>query len=698
MAQTTVGKIRFNPRQQWVSGTSYQVDDVVLYKNKVYVCKQANSSTTLPPLNTAQWDNFGGGTFFAGEWSSATTYAVGDIVTQTRQVAYNSRYNKIERDTYVCIQSGANQNPLTQTSFWKKIAQGTTRDKFKWMGGVREGYVGDFKSVWDNTWASVGPLDSFSEFYTPGMSYNSARIMFVNYRYGLMTLGNNTSFSAGAGYTSSTQRVFAECQFSNNSWFDGSLPTSPSTNAPKIVQVEGNMIRNTLVLFDNGEVHYAGVNSNGEAGCGAISTSFTNFVQCGYSNINRTGSTTVLRNKKVIRIASTSDGTQSACSNYALVRNSNDTRELYAWGYNEFGQLGVGDTTSRSVPTLVSFDQVTNGKIINIWATGGSSGQCFFLTDLGRMYAMGFNGQGNLGVGDQTNRLSPTLVFNWGTSTTDRVKRFNTSGGGNDGTRTSFLVIRGDGRLYTWGNNNRGQLAHGHTFSVCFPLQVYASGYSGVTAVVTNANPQNGSPSGAIINNAWNAWLFGGNFGTLYVARGTSNTSNTVTGAGYNAQRQLARAANNTTDSNILVAVQFNNGTALTNVIDVAAHTGSSTTTCVAARRSDGDWYFGGYAGDRGGAWSNGNADTYNIRVQRDPSNAANNYRIKNNLLFAHQNPRNFRFFWKYIPFGNSGSKYGLYINLYNGSIYVTGAYNENNLFEYNGDIQTNIMTKARGL
>jgi alpha-tubulin suppressor-like RCC1 family protein len=29
--------------------------------------------------------------------------------------------------------------------------------------------------------------------------------------------------------------------------------------------------------------------------------------------------------------------------------------ELYAWGYNKFGQLGTGDTTNRLTPQIVGF-------------------------------------------------------------------------------------------------------------------------------------------------------------------------------------------------------------------------------------------------------------------------------------------------------------------------------------------------------
>ena len=55
---------------------------------------------------------------------------------------------------------------------------------------------------------------------------------------------------------------------------------------------------------------------------------------------NKSG-TTALRGKKAIRIASTTGGNTSVnTTNYALIENTNGTRDLYAWGYNGYGQIG----------------------------------------------------------------------------------------------------------------------------------------------------------------------------------------------------------------------------------------------------------------------------------------------------------------------------------------------------------------------
>lgn len=703
MAQSTLSKLRFNPRGSWVASTSYLVDDIVTYKNKYYVCKVANSSATVPPLNTAQFDFIGGGVYQDGEWSNATAYAVGDIITYSRVLPYNAHNNYLEQDSYICIQAGTNQNPATQTAYWKKISTGTMRDKFAYLFGPNEGYAPTHKSTWDAYALAVpgvsyvGMGDSFGEFKTPGTSLaGNGSVQYVNRRYGLIAFGRNTSNNTGTGALSvSSQLQMGEAQFSHLSWFDGSLPTDPNTNAPKLIQIESDGgFDGSLVLFDNGEVHSVGYNVQGAQGHGAT-TLYYNYTQCGYANINKAGATTILRTKKAIRIASSSDGNISTRSNYALIRNNDDTRELYAWGYNGYGQLGQGNTTDYYTPTLVSFDQVTNGKIIEIWSTGGNYASFWFLTDQGKMYAIGYNGNGQLGVGDTTNRNTPTLVKTWGTTSTTGIKKFNTGCGSNSGATVSLLVIRRDNTLWTWGYNGQGQLGHGHTFNVCLPLEVYTAGYGGVTATVTTAAPQNASPSGTKLTDVWNAWTFGGNYGSMYVTRGTADDNNICYSCGYNGYYQLSVAQASTTNYSTLQATQIRNGTALTNVVDLSANTGASSYTNVAVKRSNGEWYFAGYA-NNGGAWASGNTATYNERQATDPDNISGNYRLKNNLLFPHVNSQ-YLSYWKYYPTGHSSNKFGLYVDMSTGRVYNTGYSNDYQISgaNYRGSYW-NVMTKLK--
>src|SRR5262249_49019055 len=69
---------------------------------------------------------------------------------------------------------------------------------------------------------------------------------------------------------------------------------------------------------------------------------------------------------------------------------------VYAWGYNEQGQLALNDFTNRFSPTLTSA-----GRVKQISAGGTHS---MALIDIGQVWVSGDNRFGQLGVGDNANR------------------------------------------------------------------------------------------------------------------------------------------------------------------------------------------------------------------------------------------------------------------------------------------------------
>jgi len=663
MTTINAGSIRYNSAGFWSSSTAYAVDDVITYHNKNYICKVAH--TNVSPDNTTYWENIGGGSYYRGDWTSATTYYAGDIVNYERTLEYNDHYNYKERATYIALRTTVNDNPVTSTSDWKKIAGGNHKKKFLFLSGFNEGYTPGYKSTWDSYAMATGSTlvgmgDSFGTFKTRGTHHSrEGGYGYVNRNYGITVWGRNEYGARASTPNDSGITQPHQVSFTHLSYFDGSLPTTDGS-APKVIQVEAYSGGNMLVLFDNGEVHYGGYNGNGNAGFGETGDPYRMRYQVGYGNINRSGATNVFRDKKAIRIASTSGGDGNvSVTNYALIRDSNDNRTLYTWGYNGYGQQGQGDTTARSVPTTVPFDQTTHGKIIEIWATGGDYGQFFLLTAQGKMFACGYNGNYNLGVGDSTNRSSLTLVKNWGTGT-NSIKKFNTAGGGS---ATSFLVVRRNGTLWTWGYNGYGQLGHNHTYSCALPVQVYTGGYSGASNPVTSSANQ-GTAVGTGFTDCVDAWMMGGNgYQYMYVTRGSSKTSNTTYSCGYNGYYNLSVSQNNTTNYYTLQTTRYNNNSTLTNVVDVTANQGhSSSYMSHAIKRSNNEWYVGGY---NNGWMSIGHRDSYNIRQQQDPTYTASNYRNKNNVLYPKYSDN-----WYPTVMGDSSNKHCMWVDLNDGEVY----------------------------
>ena len=130
---------------------------------------------------------------------------------------------------------------------------------------------------------------------------------------------------------------------------------------------------------------------------------------------------------------------------------------LYCWGWNEYGQLGTGDTASASVPTEAT--AVTSASITPTQVALGQRHTCV-LADNGTVWCWGYNYYGQLGDGTTEDRLTPVQVV----GLTNVIK---ISSGG-----LASCALKDDGTVWCWGYNNQGQLGDGTTFNRSTPVQV----------------------------------------------------------------------------------------------------------------------------------------------------------------------------------------------------------------------------------
>lgn len=133
----------------------------------------------------------------------------------------------------------------------------------------------------------------------------------------------------------------------------------------------------------------------------------------------------------------------------ALTRNG----DIFAWGQNHYGQLGDSTTADRHNPIKVN----TNLKFKQV--VGGSE-HSLALTGNGILYAWGSNEHGQLGNNTQGNHHTPVKV-----NTNIRFKYIAA------GLRHS-LALAEDGTLYAWGLNNDGQLGNGTKEDSYTPIKV----------------------------------------------------------------------------------------------------------------------------------------------------------------------------------------------------------------------------------
>ncbi len=139
-----------------------------------------------------------------------------------------------------------------------------------------------------------------------------------------------------------------------------------------------------------------------------------------------------------------------------------DDGKAYAWGYGLDGQLGNGVSASASVPVAVAmpagvtFVQVAAGADFTL-AVGSDK----------QVYAWGANGYGQLGLDDTAPRSVPTAIKRGAIPSTASISRVAAGDG-------SAAAIDADGGLYTWGLNSMGQLGLGSAISSRVPVAVTA--------------------------------------------------------------------------------------------------------------------------------------------------------------------------------------------------------------------------------
>jgi alpha-tubulin suppressor-like RCC1 family protein len=117
-------------------------------------------------------------------------------------------------------------------------------------------------------------------------------------------------------------------------------------------------------------------------------------------------------------------------------------RTLWAWGYNEYGQLGDDTNTNEKAPVQIGTD--TNWVSI---AAGGA--HTIALKSDGTLWAWGWNIDGQLGDGTYTDKYIPIQI---GTDT----NWVSIAAGG-----VHTIALKSNGTLWAWGDNEYGQLGDG---------------------------------------------------------------------------------------------------------------------------------------------------------------------------------------------------------------------------------------------
>lgn len=141
--------------------------------------------------------------------------------------------------------------------------------------------------------------------------------------------------------------------------------------------------------------------------------------------------------------------------------------KVYCWGANASGQLGTGNATSQANPYDVSTPTALAGKTATSIAVGTST-TCAIAN--GQLFCWGLNTNGQLGINSVISQNLPQNVSTVASTPMAGENVTDVSVGG------GFVCAIADGTLYCWGDNDYGQLGLGNTNQQQLPQSVNASG------------------------------------------------------------------------------------------------------------------------------------------------------------------------------------------------------------------------------
>lgn len=522
-------------------------------------------------------------------YSSNTTYVKQDVVS------YNG-------DSFICILDNTTSvTPTTaNTTNWNLFAQGTqgisnTAGQIIYNNGsglvaLANGTSGQVLTISANTgmpvWANPDVRSSTRVKTLPASSRTSRNTTTYRTHGAIMNDDSLRMWGTGPYY-----------MLGDGANVSRSLPVRAGfpPGFVGVKEVYMGHYYNILVIDLDNKLWIWGYNGYGQ--CGTGNTTDQRVPYCASNNASNS-----IYGKSVTDVAMCL-GTEGLNSYVVLCSDGT----VHGVGYNGYGQLGDGTTTTRN-----NFVQCSGLTGITQIAGGRERYSSYYaVKSNGTLYAWGYNGDGQLGVGNTTsNYYTPTNISaNGSLSGKTIVKAFG-----------GYLVayaLDSAGGLHAWGNGNYGQHGAGNTSTEYTPVQVnssvadlYAGGYDYAMVLIKKTDKTLwGAGYGGYTTNGDTNSTTSGNWIQIPVGntvvkavRGGSGSYNygiallengTVYGWGYNGNGALCTGS---TSSSVNVSTPQLIPTGNRTVTDICCW-GSSSEQAIGMLMDDGQLFVAGYAG-----------------------------------------------------------------------------------------------------
>ena len=162
-------------------------------------------------------------------------------------------------------------------------------------------------------------------------------------------------------------------------------------------------------------------------------------------------------------------GVTAIATSYAHTLALKGDGTVLAWGVNAQGQLGDATTTGRTTPVQV-VGPGGSGVLTGVSAIATGALHSVALLNDGTVWAWGYNNSGQLGDGTTTNRSTPVQVK--GPGGAGYLMGVTAIATGD----SHSVALLNDGTVWAWGENFYGSLGDGSTTKSAAPVQVVEIG------------------------------------------------------------------------------------------------------------------------------------------------------------------------------------------------------------------------------
>jgi len=267
------------------------------------------------------------------------------------------------------------------------------------------------------------PSGYFKKVFTSSNTYDNgySNSFVIDINSQLYGCGHNTNSGLGVPYTASIQNF---------------IPI-PGVSAVNVWSLSYSSNDWSYVLSPNGTLYGAGYNGYGQLGLGNTTTS--------------TSFSAIISNVKTISVAQ--DTSNGGCA-IALLNDGT----VRTWGYNNKGQCGTGGTATVLSPYNPAINSPGLINIKKVAACGYAACTMYALDSTGNIWAAGYNAYGQCGDGSTTNRT--TFVKAIKNNNVFFVDFDVNTQPGNSG---GVIAVDQFGNLYGFGQNQQGQLGTPYT-------------------------------------------------------------------------------------------------------------------------------------------------------------------------------------------------------------------------------------------